>query len=433
MNRKTQRLLCRTGFVLLCVVPTLLVLLWIVWPNPKSRWEAELSKFFGLNVSLDAVLQPRPGVTVFAGVALTDRESGIVARSNSIEATQTSDGLVLIADGVEVRADQLHSIKDLIRDRLLRGPSLREGTITLRTRELEVTQSAKASPHASSSNKSMFRDVVMQFDRSKDGSRLTVVFRRVDQPTSELCEFRVERKQPSNGHPATKWFLNTQRNYVACRMIEDALPEVRMLGENCEFSGLIWSKDSETGSQGEVNGRFRNVDLSQLVEAQFAHTLRGIADVELRRATFRDGRLVDAAGSLTCSGGLIGNELLDAADHSLSMKSNRGVNGSHASFRRLALSFQIDQSMLSIRGQCDDRGAIAIDEQGRALLVESPQANVPVLALVRTLVPNDNLQVPFTTETATLLSIFPAPSASRAAPPSERTASPVIELDTELR
>ena len=93
MHDRTRRLLCRLGFLLLCVLPTLAVAAWAsVVCSPayvaarRVAWETRLSHHLGLSVQLQGVRNPTRGVTVLEGLVLSDPETeACVARVRQIE------------------------------------------------------------------------------------------------------------------------------------------------------------------------------------------------------------------------------------------------------------------------------------------------------------------------------------------------------------
>jgi hypothetical protein len=186
------------------------------------------------------------------------------------------------------------------------------------------------------------------------------------------------------------------------------------LGEQCRFAGSAWATQAGDGWEGDVAGRFSDVDLDRLVTDRFPHKLSGVADVTLSRASFSHNRLTSAAGSLVCDGGVISRSLLTAAAESLHLTSDESIRQSNEPlwrYRRLAFNFSLDDDGVSIAGLCYSTapGAILTGAQG-ALLSEPPDCLIPTLALVRTLAPQSEIQVPATAETDLLLRALPLPS-----------------------
>ncbi len=411
MHSSTHRLLCRIGFVLFCLLPTGMVAIWICWPESSSIWQQQLTNLLGLRARVHGVSHPRPGTIVLEDVHLSDPELGDLARLPSVRIVQNAETCNLLIPEVEIAAGHLDRVRELLHDRILRGGLVGDRTFTARISELTLadTPLGQAS-HAMAKRK--LTDVVCTFEPTEIGSRFTAQFRYDGNQLGDVCEFSLERRLAAGGaQPTTRWFLDTGDSYLPCRLIARQISGLAALGESCEFRGVLWIELTPRGWEGDFSGRFRNVDLKCLVSNQFPHTLPGLADVELRRAKLREGRLIDAAGSLSCREGSIGEELLDAAAAHLKLKRAGDETLSPVGYQRLDLGFQIDQSQLTIRGQCDARGTILLDEQGRALLAESADATVPAVSLARMLVPQTEVQIPLTQESAALLRVLPAPQA----------------------
>jgi hypothetical protein len=186
---------------------------------------------------------------------------------------------------------------------------------------------------------------------------------------------------------------------------------------------MVWAERTPGGWDGDVEGIFSQVDLEQLVTYRFPHKLSGVAQVTLNRAKFRNGRLVDAAGSLISQGGTVSRSLIDASVESLRLRPSQRLDELTASpcpYQQLAFGFTINAEGLAISGNCDAAGMLLADARG-ALLSDSKQTNLPVVALLRTLVPQSEVQVPATKETDALLHALPTPPIS---PPPDQNARP---------
>jgi hypothetical protein len=79
-------------------------------------------------------------------------------------------------------------------------------------------------------------------------------------------------------------------------------------------------------------------------------------------------------------------------------------------YQQLCFGFDIDQRGLTMQGQCQGStiGTMLTDHQGATMLT-SPLTTVPVVALLRVLVPDSEVQVPATQETRLLLGSLPLP------------------------
>ena len=238
--------------------------------------------------------------------------------------------------------------------------------------------------------------------------------------------FRDRRASP----PATRWELHTGAAALPCAAVATNVKGLHCLGEECRFQGSVWAARSSDGWAGDIAGRFHDADLDRLVTDHFPHKLSGSVEIVLERAKFTGGRLTAASGSLACQGGVVSRSLLSAAAESLLLAGSDRVLQSDEPlwrFRQLEFAFAMDGNGLAITGLCQgpQPGGIVADAQG-PLLADSPEQLVPTVALVRTLAPQNEIQVPASRETDILLRALPLPTVI--APSSSTARSPYSPL-----
>jgi len=407
MSTKGRIVLCRLGFLLFCVLPTLAVGVVIARSESKDAWERQLSAELGLSVTIEGVSRSRPGVILFSKVHVRDSEFGLLANIEKAEVANHDQGVVVVASQVTLQKGQLREIHQLLHDRVLRRWEAANGVVAFRANELRLTSADSTNPVEK------FTDAICKISPTEQGCRIAFSFRSPDNASGETVQCLAERKRTDSRPPSTGWMIKTGGAAIRCSVLSETIPSVRHLGSNCRFNGMIWVEQTGDGYNGDVNGRFINVDLKQLVSGQFPHKMEGNAQFELKRARFQNGRLMDAAGSLECQQGAIGSELLAAATENLRMRSAERSLAAARNFRNMNMSFTINQRELAIRGQADNRGSVLHDAMQQPLLIEASSPTVDVLALVRLLVPSSNYQVPLTEQTAPILGFFPLPVAER--------------------
>ncbi len=155
------------------------------------------------------------------------------------------------------------------------------------------------------------------------------------------------------------------------------------------------------------------VDLDLLVSRQFQHKLSGLASVRIKRATLADGRVQTAAGSITAGPGVVSRSLVQAAETHLHIQAATAAitgPGNLIAYEKLCVGFELGPEGMSLRGEVPrTRGGMLVDKR-RVLVGEPPISYQPVVALVRTLVPQSEVQVPATRETVVLTGRLPVPS-----------------------
>jgi len=115
MQFSTRLLLCRLGLVLFCLLPTLLVSIWIAWRSTsafgaakRAEWERELAVRLGVIVVIKQVSYPQPAIARLTDLQLLDPETlGAVARAGIVEVTAIKGGYAVETAQVVVEAEQL--------------------------------------------------------------------------------------------------------------------------------------------------------------------------------------------------------------------------------------------------------------------------------------------------------------------------------------
>ena len=188
---------------------------------------------------------------------------------------------------------------------------------------------------------------------------------------------------------------------------------------------------SPAGWKAELAGVFRDVDLEQLVTRQFPHKLSGMAVLTLDRFQVDQGRMSEVKGRLQCAGGVVSQSLLDAAAQSWRLQQHPRAGGAPLlRYEHLALDFSLSSAGLTLATPEAAGAAVLTDRQGALLSLHDSQPRSP-LSLVQLLVPQADLQVPATRETAALFRTLPLPEVST--PPASTAREDYSPLRLQLR
>ncbi len=371
LHESTQRRLCRILFVACCIVPTIAVTAYAVWlrtPVYRTAQADQLSSATGVQISLDALLHPRPGKTRLTNVAVNDPESGrLMAQIDDLELTRQGENIAIVARRPTVHGKNIADIFERLEHHFLRGPAT-GGSISFVCDQLTMQ-----SPDAESQT---LTDVRVVLEVNETARTLTADYRiaGIAMPTRRASALRV---RPGVEGRVTQ---------IQWRTGEAALPVAPWLGQfswlghlgdRCQFQGELTAECTDRQWQGEVHGVLTDVDLEQLVSNRFAHKLSGPADVTMESARFVDGQLVDATGQLRAGPGVIGDSLLESATTQWRLKPSSGTiqmdkaDALHR-YETLAFDFALDAKQLRIVGACaggaggDDlnhQGWPALDDQ----------------------------------------------------------------------
>lgn len=414
LHDKTRFRLCLAGFAVLCVLPTLLVAGWCVGRHlpGHARAEAEqLGRQLGMTVKLAGVKYARPGVVMYEGLELADRETDqTVLRCRLVEiARESADEkekrprtvLTITAAQPEIEAASLPRVWQCLQ-RIMEG--LCGGLdADLRLAAAEVTLQA----HDGSQT---MTNVEGAIETLPGGIRSEVHFRLAGVDTPEPIGIRLVRNRQISP-PASGFELYTGGGELPCNVLAMGLEELKPLGPRCCFRGYIWANETIDGWEGEVTGQMVNLDLGRLVTDHFPHKLTGNAQLIIQSARFRHGRLEEGSAIVTAGPGTIDRSLLAAAVDRLNLVAVKKSSpaGEGIAYEELALSANFDAKGLRLCGRCSSTAPGTILRDGRDCLLGEPSQPQPMAALVQTLVPQSMVQVPASRQSDWLIRHLPVP------------------------
>ena len=425
MYDSTRRILCRFAFLALCLAPTSMLCAWIVYRatplyawQAHAGWERTIFERTGLLASIGDIEHPTSTRVLLRGVTLVDPDDDRqVASIRVLEVAETKHGVFISCSQPEIHREQLTRLVSLLHQRVLRGPALAT-PVRISSREVTLSSSTGASTFTEarcllgSRGESLQASLEFQLAGSSTSNA----------ETSKIVQLQVTRERGARD-PVSIWEVRTGDETLPCELLADYVPALRSLGDRCKFQGTVWIEQSGVSWSGEIAGRFREVDLEQVM-APFPHKLSGIADVTVSHSSFKNGRLDEIAGSLRSRGGVISRSLLNAAATALYLTAH-GPGGEHRdtlmTYGLLAFGFQLDGDKLHFSGLADPTRPeiVLVGRSGQVLLTASRQA-VPSVSLTRALVPDSGVQVPATRATERLLRVLPLPHSS---PTTTRTAT----------
>lgn len=420
MTDAARRFYCRTGFVLGCFLPTLIVAVWIaVRCSPlhaawqEQAWRQAISRTLGLAARVESIAEPRPGAYVLTHVSLHDPDapstSPPLASAKRVEIARGPTGLVILASETAVASEHLPRLWTVLHERLVRGPELSESAVHVALSSLTL-----AAPQAAPEHSLTLTDVRLQLASNTNKAQAALEF-RVAGAAGEPARLAITRDR-AQLPVATKWELHSGATPLPCSALAPCLPPVAQLGNKATFFGTLQVATRDQSWDAELAGWFREVNLDTLVSAQFPHKLTGLADVTLNKALWQHGRLTSAAGNLQARGGTVSQSLLDEAQRSLGMAQAPRDQRTppQRRYSELALGFALDGSELRIAGQCAQAPeATVLADGGRAILLASAERAVEPVALVRALLPQSDMQVPAVQEVRQLIYLLPLPAATR--------------------
>lgn len=408
LHETTRIRLCRRAFVVLCVLPTCAVLAWCAFVNgPIHRrlHEQALARQLGWHVRLAQVTSPRPGLTLYEELELTDPEAGqLLARLPFVEVQTTGDAITIkLPFPSMVNGTRLATFWRLAHEQLRDAHEWRQ----LRIEAQNVTL------HLSDGDQS-FTQVRGELDNAEHQAQLKLNFCRAtagDAPV-EPAELSILRNRQSTP-PASVIQFHTGGTPLPCALVASVWPGVESLGTASTFAGKVSAAEASGPWKAEFSGRVSGIDLDLLM-GQFPHKLSGPAEATLERVNLQDGRVESAIGTLVAGPGVISRSLIHSAQANLHVQlAPEAVSGAEnrPHYKQLHLAFNMAEGSLALTGEIpDQKGALLVDVNDRVLARQPDVVNQPVVNLVRTLVPQTAVQVPATRETDGLTRFLPVPS-----------------------
>jgi hypothetical protein len=407
-HETTLRGLCRLAFGLLVAVPTCAVLLAIVWccsPLSLEYHRRVLANSLALDVELERVSFPRPGVTLYEGVSIVDPQTEQpLARCRALEWQNDGQNTSLICAQAELLDSSRLDLLGEIVDRHLRSQAGSTAVFEVVAPQLTLYLADGLGPQTLS-------NLHARLQAQADGPQGVLEFHLAgDEQEEQAAPARVTSlRSPAGQGATTSITVETGALSLPSRLVALCCPGWETWGPGSSFRGrLSWQQHAD-GWTGEVSGQITDIDLQRVVSDRTKHRLTGLAEVQLDRARAEKGRLVEAAGIIKAGPGVIGRRLLAAAAIQLHAAGNDPAvaQNDSADYEEMAIGFAIDEHGLTIEGLCAEApGALLVSHDRTPMLDEPKPGPQSLLGLVR-LLNNSGELVPADRSAQALLGVLP--------------------------
>lgn len=405
--------LCRAGFLLLCVAPTLFISAAAVRYRSSSylearreEWCAVLSDKLGLEVHIGRLSYPLWNEAMLDEVVFLDPETGQeVIRTRYVEVRQLDGVWQVVAGQPEVDGDCLPLLMELLNHRLLRGQALKLAPLRFESRELTVRKGDVAQT---------FQQVAVEIVTTDAGKRLAATFQVAGAASTSPAELTIERRR-GEATPRTSFEFSTSGNSMPCGAIAPLWPAIEQLGPEATFNGRLSMESVRSERAAVLEGSLENVLLERLISQQFPHhTLTGNADVVFQKLQLRGGKIAEMNGTFQTHGpGTVSRSLLKSMAQTLDLAPDNKapVLPPAVRYRTFAFGFQLDGEGLALTGFGDPSqpGVIMAGSKAGALLTESSRPVVPAHFLIPALSSQSEVMVPATSEARMLFDLLPLP------------------------
>ncbi len=408
LHEITKIRLCRAGFLALCLGPFCAIVLWCAivrldWY--RAAHEQVIADALGWKAELASVELPRPGLVLYRDLKLSDPHNGqLLAELPYLELdTRGETPLVRLPFPAMVNGARLDAFWHVCREMSRKASTASRFAFEAQNLTLHLVHGDET-----------LTGITGQFDGDEVQTTAQLSFSRAvaGKAPAEPSELTLTRRTHA-GLPQYTVELATGSTPLPAELVAAIWPNVSQLGRKCEFEGRALAIEESGTWRVELQGNLTDIELDNVM-GSFRHKLTGLAHVQIDRVTTVGGRIESATGSLFAGPGVISRSLVQSAEMNLHVRqTDEAVRsaGNLLEYQLLCANFDVGQQGIAIRGVVPKaRSGTLLVNQQHILVMEPPAIRQPVVDLVRTLVPQSEVQVPATRETVALTSWLPVPS-----------------------
>ncbi|WP_145281286.1 hypothetical protein [Pirellulimonas nuda] len=412
LHETTQRRVCRTAFLTVCVLPTLLVAAWVGWrvqPGWRATRVAQIGHELAARLECRRLTTPRPGQWRLEGCVCLDLESGEeLLRASRVDAWPLDGGWRVAVGEASLDITQLEHAAERT-SHWLRSDW--PGVVLASVDRLKVVDGDTALADWQGVRA---RLASLGEPDALTGRELSVVHHGVG---GELTLLMQRNRQVT---PATtRVTLSTGDTPLPVRLCAALIPCAPSLGDAATVTGRLVAH-FEAEPHGEVQGELQCVDMALLTGGRFTTDAPG--SVALNDLTWRGDKIASLDGVLSSGAGRVARPLVYAAYTKLgcapSATFSEQWNTSteqEVAFDRLVLALRLDETGFSLRGDEPQQGAagVVLSRGGQPLLSEPTTTHLPLATLVQTLAPEGPAMLPASAEAGAITRRLPMPPAPR--------------------
>ncbi len=392
LSDNLRRLICRAGFLLLCLLPTVLIVRSILFPVTVSDWSSRIRQHLGVEVRIGEVVTRTPQLTEFqqlvvGGANFTTRvdiDSAVlknVPGGRVVQMTAVSGSPAAVCRVLQRIDQQLafgkHSDRPLqvLIDRVILRRSAEAGSVCCELHKLDLTV-------------------------QRPGDHWQVKFQcHSNSENTASCSIRR-----TADNEQTSWQIDCPRPGIPAWVVKEFCPALDLKLGDTRIAGQATLFDRSSGWSGQITDlTMTDADLDQLVGQRFGQQLTGQANIRIEEATVVENRLLKIRGDLDCRAGTVGANLLHACQEFAAMKIVEPWPGRDVEFGQLRFGFRINHFQLTLFAPADnDAMLLAID--GSKVLIPRSGQPLSISSLLAVLAGSRNHFVPINGHTAGLAS-----------------------------
>ncbi|MCA9239755.1 MAG: hypothetical protein KDA37_06135 [Planctomycetales bacterium] len=386
LQQSTQRRLCRSVFVLACVLPTLVVQAWVVWRVQPGYQRQQLEAFvapLGLAAEFDRRDTAQPGLAVFSNVRLADAETGaLVAALDVLSTRRTPAGAEVHGGLLVVEPENLAPLAAALRGSLA---NVQAGDAQIRFDRVQITGRGEwanvvVTSRSTGGRPELGRSLEV-FQESPDGVRVALHRNRQVSP------------------PATRLVVDTRASQLAWNLVAPLAPLPSDLGQQSTWQGkLEVGLESRTG---KLAGQIQQASLDKLLPEQASLTTRQPAELSSLVVEWQAERFELFDVEVRCGQGAVATPFINMARSCLQCApvgefyallerlEKLGYYPPELSpleFDQMALRIRADRSGIQITGLPENRrdglATWVLQRGGSPLLFEPRTDRTPIEALL---------------------------------------------------
>ena len=418
LRQRTRRQLCRVGFLVGCLLPTVALALWGAYrhlPIHRRHQELALRQSLGMRAQIASVEHPRPGIVRYHDLELSTRAAGrplATCRWAELRRSRVDGSLKLVVHGLQLQPAGLDTWYAFV-ERALRHDSDEPGpNLRFVIDDITLPESREAESLARISGAIADGEATLSVEPAGATEAVPVTLASSAEPIH--LKIVSDTGETSLG----QWELHTGTSVIPCSWLAAVVGDFPA-ARGSRFQGSAWARDTAAGRQLALRGTLRDVDLAGLVTRNFGHFAEGKVDIKLDPAHVQAGRLVELHANVTGGPGRVDRGLVVALASSLGcgLANDQRVAREVISYGQLAVDVAVNpQGQLVVIGRCPGRPDIVLADANGHPLMSQPQTQAqPALNLVRGLGGAGAPDVPLTAQTAQLIGWLP--SAATGLPP----------------
>jgi hypothetical protein len=367
---RTRRLICRSMFLLLGVLPTGAVLAWSAVLNGDRYHDAvcqQLAASLGYEVRADRVTHPRTESTLLEGFQIVDPETQDVLFSSRRIEIREDEHLTITAVQPELRFTKNSWYWSVLERRL------RLGAPNYRPLKFHAEVGTISWPEG----KQSIDDCAVEIKAVEESNMATANFHWGEQQSPEPVQLQLQRSKSAD-RLVSIFKLQTGVTALPCTLLAAAFGQQNRLGAECKFQGKLQADEGESGWIATItDGTFTEVDLNALAIDYFPGHCAARAELQLSQAAIHQGRIIGAQGTLIAGRGTASRVQIDAIVDSVKLIPARNIAPQEVSFDQLAIEFNIDAASTQILGTCGGPHAGIVLRSSHGPILGQPQAPLP--------------------------------------------------------